>query len=174
MKTEKLLLYHGTPDKVVHPRYGSGDEKHDYGKGFYLTDNSDLAKEWAVCRPNETNGWLHKYELDIAELKILDFEPLGVLSWLAELMKHRDAASSKRYRMLAEKFIAKYGIDTRDYDVIKGWKNSFLWEVSEFSIVSSRSLLIQSCMKYLEVLQLSIMLNSTRNIINVMFRPEKR
>ena len=28
-------------------------------------------------------------------------------------MKHRDAADSKRYRMLAAKFIDKYGIDTK-------------------------------------------------------------
>ena len=44
------------------------------------------------------------------------------MTWLAELMKHRDAANSKRYRMLAQKFIAKYGIETDEYDVIKGWR----------------------------------------------------
>ena len=32
----KIILYHGTPDRVVVPKYGGGDEKHDYGKGFYL------------------------------------------------------------------------------------------------------------------------------------------
>ena len=37
-------------------------------------------------------------------------------------MKHRDAADSKRYRMLAKKFIDKYGIPTEDYDVIKGYR----------------------------------------------------
>lgn len=37
-------------------------------------------------------------------------------------MKHRDAADSKRYRMLAAKCIDKYGIDTDNYDVIKGWR----------------------------------------------------
>jgi hypothetical protein len=37
-------------------------------------------------------------------------------------MKHREAADSKRYRMLAQKFIAKYGIETEGYDVIKGWR----------------------------------------------------
>lgn len=44
------------------------------------------------------------------------------MTWLAELMKHRDAANSKRYRVLAQKFIAKYGIETEEYDVIKGWR----------------------------------------------------
>ena len=76
---EKLILFHGTPDKVVVPTYGRGEEKHDFGRGFYLTGSLDLAKEWAVCRPNETNGWVHKYELDTSDLKILDFQNMGFL-----------------------------------------------------------------------------------------------
>lgn len=131
---EKIILYHGTPDKEVTPTYGQGKEKHDYGRGFYLTDNVDLAKEWAVCRPNETNGWVHKYELDCNELKILDFQQMDILNWLAELMKHRDAADSKRYRMLAAKFIDQYGIDTSECDVIKGWRAnaSYFYIAKEF------------------------------------------
>lgn len=129
-----ITLYHGTPDKTVTPIFGGGEDKHDYGRGFYLTESINLAKEWAVCRPDEINGWVHKYELDCSELKILDFQELNVLTWLAELMKHRDAADSKRYRMLAAKFIAKYGIDTSEYDVIKGWRAdaSYFYIAREF------------------------------------------
>ena len=49
-------------------------------------------------------------------------------------MKHRDAADSKRYRMLAKKFIAKYGVDTDKYDVIKGWRAnaSYFYIAKEF------------------------------------------
>lgn len=131
---EKILLFHGTPDKIVAPAFGLGNDKHDYGRGFYLTENSELAKEWAVCRPNDNNGWLHKYELDTEGLKILDFQERNVLCWLAELMKHRDAADSKRYRMLAQKFIEKYGIDTDEYDVIRGWRAnaSYFYIAKEF------------------------------------------
>lgn len=156
----KIILYHGTSDKIVQPAYGRGDEKHDYGKGFYLTESSALAKEWAVCRPNEANGWLHKYELETDELRILDFEQHNVLAWLAELMKHRDAADSKRYRMLADKFIAKYGLDTSSYDVIKGWRAnaSYFYIAKEFvrdnvdidileELLSLGGLGIQYCMK---------------------------
>ncbi len=131
---EKLTLFHGTSDKNVIPTYGLGEEKHDYGMGFYLTANIELAKEWAVCKPDVTNGWVHQYELETDELKILDFQGESVLSWLAELMKHRDASDSKRYRMLAEKFIDKYGIDTSGYDVIKGWRAnaSYFYIAKEF------------------------------------------
>ena len=130
----KIILYHGTQNKIVTPVFGGGNDKHDYGRGFYLTEVLNLAKEWAVCVPNSENGWVHKYELDCTGLKILDFQKKDVLNWLAELMKHRDAADSKRYRMLAAKFIDKYGIDTSDYDVIKGWRAdaSYFYSAKEF------------------------------------------
>lgn len=118
----KMILYHGSPNEMIHPIYGLGEDKHDYDRGFYLTANIELAKEWAVCRPDQSNGWVHKYELETDDLRILDFQQLNVLSWLAELMKHREASDSKRYRVLAVKFIDKYGIDTDGYDVIKGWR----------------------------------------------------
>lgn len=118
----KIILYHGSPNKEIKPQFGLGNEKHDYGKGFYLTESIELAREWAVCRPDASNGWIHQYEFETDGLKILDFKKQDVLSWLAELMKHRDAADSKRYRLLSGKFIEKYGIPTDEYDVIKGWR----------------------------------------------------
>ncbi len=130
----KIILYHGSPNKIVVPKYGFGESKYDYGKGFYLTENVELAKEWAVCRPDESNGWVHKFELDTTDLKVLDFQAYNVLSWLAELMKHRDASNSRRYRVLSEKFIDQYGIDTSGYDVIKGWRAnaSYFYIAKEF------------------------------------------
>lgn len=155
-----MILFHGSPNKIVVPTYGMGEEKHDYGQGFYLTESINLAKEWAVCRPNEAIGYVHQYELDMDSLQILDFQEKGVLAWLAELMKHRDAADSKRYRMLAKKFIEKYGIETSGYDVIKGWRAnaSYFYIAKEFvrdnidmdileELLSLGGLGIQYCMK---------------------------
>lgn len=157
---KKIILYHGTPDEAVNPVYGGGQDKHDYGRGFYLTEDIELAKEWAVCRPNQQNGWVHKYELDCTDLKMFDFQEKNVLSWLAELMKHRDAADTKRYRMLAAKFIEKYGIDVNSYDVIKGWRAdaSYFYIAKEFvrdnidieileELLSLGGLGIQYCLK---------------------------
>lgn len=157
---KKIILFHGTADKVIVPTYGLGNEKHDYGKGFYLTENVKLAKEWAVCCPDETNGWVHKFEIDIDGLQILDFQKKNVLSWLAELMKHRDASDSKRYRMLSKKFIDKYGVDTEGYDIIKGWRAdaSYFYIAKEFvrdnidldilpELLSLGGLGIQYCLK---------------------------
>ena len=157
---KKIVLYHGSPDKVIVPQYGFGEEKHDYGRGFYLTEDIELAKEWAVCRPDETNGWVHKYELDTTELKILDLQQHDILAWLAELMKHRKADDSRRYKILSEKFIAKYGLDTTGYDIIKGWRAnaSYFYIAKEFvrdnidmeileELLSLGGLGIQYCLK---------------------------
>ena len=117
-----MILYHGSPEKIVTPTFGLGEERHDYGKGFYLTADLELAKEWAVCRPETESGYVHTFDFDTKDLFIFDYEKESVLCWLSELMKHREAADSKRYRMLASKFIEKFGKDTSSADVIKGWR----------------------------------------------------
>lgn len=105
-----------------------------YRANNYLLDNLDLAKEYSAANPNNTNAYVRKYELDLSDLKVLDFTEYNVLSWLAELMKHRDADDSKRYKVLSKEFIDKYGIDTSGYDVIKGWRAnaSYFYIAKEF------------------------------------------
>lgn len=155
-----IILFHGTPNKIVTPTFGLGEDRHDYGRGFYLTEDYNLAKEWAVCRPDKSHGWVHTYILDMSTLKVLDFQHLDVLVWLAELMKHRAAADSKRYRLLSARFIDKYGIDTSGYDVIKGWRAnaSYFYIAKEFvkdnidieileELLSLGRLEIQYCLK---------------------------
>lgn len=129
-----ISLYHGSPNQDVLPTFGLGNDHHDYGKGFYLTESLQLAKEWAVCRPNAKNGWVHTFSLDLDGLNILDFSDLNTLAWLAELMKHRPADDSRRYRMLAPKFIDRYGTNTTCCDVIKGWRAnaSYFYIAKEF------------------------------------------
>ena len=116
------MLYHGSPNRIVTPQFGLGEDRHDYGKGFYLTQQLELAKEWAVCRPETPSGYVHTFALDADGLTVVDFEALGMLHWLAELMKHRAADTSKRYRLLSQKFIARYGVPTDSADIIKGWR----------------------------------------------------
>lgn len=119
---DNIILYHGSTKEKIVPTYGLGEDRHGYGKGFYLTEDIQLAKEWSVSNPMQNQGWVHKYSLDISDLSIYDFSKGNILSWLAELMKHRNASDSKRYHMLSQKFIAQYGIDVDTYDVIKGWR----------------------------------------------------
>ncbi len=117
---EIITLYHGSPNPTLLPTFGKGEEKHDYGKGLYLTPDIELAREWAVC--NETDGYLYRVDLDLCGLSVLDYDDCDPLSWIAELMSHRDADNSVRYRRFAPRFIEKHKTDISSYDVIKGWR----------------------------------------------------
>ena len=119
---ETIRLFHGSPEKDFTPTFGLGRDQHDYGRGFYLTEFPDLAREWAVAASPCADGWLHAYDLRLDGLRILDFTALGSLPWLAELMKHRNADESRYYRENSVKFIAKYGVDLDGYDVVRGWR----------------------------------------------------
>lgn len=57
---ETLTLYHGSPNREITPTFGLGESRHDYGRGFYLTEDPELAREWAVCRPDQTIGWVYR------------------------------------------------------------------------------------------------------------------
>ena len=84
-----MILYHGSPEIVRKPEYGKGKPYNDYGRGFYCTENLDLAREWA-CGEN-TDGFVNRYEIDPAELEILRLSSgdYTILHWLALLMKSR-------------------------------------------------------------------------------------
>ncbi len=128
-----MLLYHGSQDDVVEPRLGLGSAHHDFGAGFYLTDDSVLAEEWSVSKPKSRNGWVHAFDLDTDGLNVFDFRTESVFAWVAELMKHRDADESAAYRRRAPEFISRYGVDTADCDVVIGWRA----DASYFYIVKS-------------------------------------
>ena len=89
-----LILYHGSPEIVRKPEYGKGKPYNDYGRGFYCTENLDLAREWA-CGEN-TDGFVNRYEIDPGKLRILNLssENYTILHWLALLMKYRHARIS--------------------------------------------------------------------------------
>lgn len=117
-----MKLFHGSPEEFFVPRFGLGNDEHDYGRGFYTTAVSELAREWAVGMQSTEDGWLHAYDVELDGLRIFDFTETGVLSWIAELMKHRPADDSPVYRRDVAKFIARYGVDISGYDIVRGWR----------------------------------------------------
>ena len=117
-----MILYHGSPVENFTPTFGLGSDDHDYGRGFYTTAVKELAKEWAVGQRTAHDGWVHVYDVDVFGLKVFDFSTVGVLPWIAELMKHRVADDTPSYRRDSVRFIEKYGVDLSEYDMVKGWR----------------------------------------------------
>ena len=44
---KNIKLYHGSDVIVGQPEYGKGKLNNDYGRGFYCTEDINLAREWA-------------------------------------------------------------------------------------------------------------------------------
>ncbi|MCC8140362.1 MAG: DUF3990 domain-containing protein, partial [Lachnospiraceae bacterium] len=57
-----LTLYHGSENIVRTPQYGKGSRNNDYGRGFYCTEEIELAKEWACSR--DADGYANIYQLE--------------------------------------------------------------------------------------------------------------
>lgn len=119
----KKILFHGSEFIIERPMYGKGARTNDYGRGFYCTENEELAKEWA-CAKN-TNGFVNRYELNMTGLSILNLNSgeYHILHWLALLAEHRTYWQRGSIAEEAKKYICDHFlIDTSKYDMIVGYR----------------------------------------------------
>lgn len=118
-----MILYHGSEKIVDIPIFGKGNKNNDYGRGFYCTENEELAKEWACS--NNNDGFANKYEFDMEGLNILylNSAKYNLLNWLAVLTKNRTYWENSTVSETAKKYLAEFFmIDTSPYDVIVGYR----------------------------------------------------
>ena len=119
----KIEILHGTDHIIEFPDIDKGNEKNDYGKGFYCTRIPEMAKEWA-CKQN-TDGFSNRYELDLTDLRILDLTDgkHTVLNWIAILLEHRTLSLDSEIAIDAKDYIIEhFSIDTSEYDIIIGYR----------------------------------------------------
>ena len=88
--SNRCILYHGSEFQIQTPVFGGVKVHNDYGQGFYCTENTEMAKEWA-CKGKEPPAFSNAYELDLTDLTVLDLSkaPYTVLDWIAVLLKNR-------------------------------------------------------------------------------------
>ncbi|MGN0263138.1 MAG: DUF3990 domain-containing protein [Oliverpabstia sp.] len=119
----KLVLYHGSPEIIEKPIYGKGKAYNDYGKGFYCTENLELAKEWACTEG--VDGYANQYEIETDNLRILNLsaDEYTILHWLALLMTYRKLRlSTPVMKRGAEWLKEHFLVDIDDYDAIIGYR----------------------------------------------------
>ena len=123
MNNMKKTLYHGSYEIVQKPRYGLGKENNDYGQGFYLTENIDIAREWAV--EDGRNGFVSRYEIETDDMNILYLNAgeFSILHWLALLIDNRKPSLSSPVMAEARDWLTdKYLIDLGYYDAVIGYR----------------------------------------------------
>ena len=119
----KKTLYHGSQNIITIPQYGKGARNNDYGKGFYCTEEIELAREWACAK--QTNGYVNCYELELSELNILNLNSseYNILNWLALLADNRTYWQRGSIAEEAKKYITEHFlIDITPYDIIVGYR----------------------------------------------------
>ena len=117
------ILYHGSENIIEKPEFGKGARNNDYGKGFYCTENIELAKEWACAKQN--NGYANIYEFDMAGLKVLNLNSpeYNILNWLAILADNRTYWQNGSIAEQAKKYIKDNFLpNISGYDVIIGYR----------------------------------------------------
>ena len=118
-----IPLYHGNDHILPEPLYGFGKKDNDYGSGFYTTSLIEKAEDWAVSYGTNT-AIVNKYELNLDEMKILNLDDYGILSWIAEIIYNRGTRGEDA-AILGEQIIKKYKIDTEgenEPDIIIGYR----------------------------------------------------
>lgn len=118
-----MLIYHGSDHIIEKPEYGKGELRNDYGRGFYCTENVELAKEWAVSTGK--NGFVNTYNLDNSDLIVLDLNSndYDILTWLAILVHHRTYWQRHSIAEEAKDYLEKnFYIDVNEYDIIRGYR----------------------------------------------------
>ena len=119
----RKIIFHGSDHVIEKPVYGEGSLNNDYGRGFYCTENIELAKEWACGKGH--NGYANKYELDMDGLRVinLNLEGHSILNWLAVLTKYRTYWQNSSVSAEAKDYLQKnFYIDLSDYDVVIGYR----------------------------------------------------
>ncbi len=140
-----ITLYHGSKDIITTPDYNFNNPNNDFGRGFYCTEDLDLAKEWAVEADHDGNA--NKYFLELDGLKILDLldSKYSVLHWITLLAAYRkrennesedknisrkdmmpdrefDEATKKTIKDNREWLMANCLLPIDDFDIIKGFR----------------------------------------------------
>lgn len=118
-----ITLYHGSQNIITSPSLPAGKETNDYGKGFYCTQDLQLAREWA-CKKN-TDGWANQYTLDTTGLSILDLQSAqyNILHWITILLEHRTFVFSSDISSRSADFLTRhFHLPLENYDIVTGWR----------------------------------------------------
>lgn len=119
----KRILYHGSNVIVSNPEYGKGARNNDYGRGFYCTEQIELAREWACAK--QVNGYVNKYEMNMENLQIMNLNDpeYNILNWLALLADNRTYWENGSISEEAKRYIREHFLpDIAGYDVIIGYR----------------------------------------------------
>ena len=119
-----MKLYYGADKLVKEPKYNYGNPSNDYGLGFYLTPDKEIAKLWASKNPS--GGYLITYEVELGKLDVMRLEDSSeesVLVWISMLVSHRFSREEREKSKDTIKWLENnYAFQAEEHDVIIGYR----------------------------------------------------
>ena len=119
-----MKIYHGSAVEVPKPLLVKGKPNNDYGRGFYCTEDIEMAREWA-CKDKEPPGFANAYELSTEGLKILNLSSpdYTVLNWMAVLLANRTFDLDTDIAIEVRDYLmANFMPPIQDSDVVIGYR----------------------------------------------------
>ena len=120
----KRRIYPGSSMEIPKPLLSKGKTNNDYGRGFYCTEDVEMAREWA-CRGNMPPGFVNTYDLDMEGLAVLDLsaKECSVLNWMAVLLANRTFDLDTDIALeVREYIVTNFMPPIKDADVVVGYR----------------------------------------------------
>ena len=119
-----MKIYHGSSMEIPKPLLSKGKPNNDYGRGFYCTEDVEMAREWA-CKGKEPPGFANAYELFADDLSVLNLSApeYTILNWIAVLLANRTFALDSDIALeVRDYLIANFTPPVLESDVVIGYR----------------------------------------------------
>lgn len=118
-----MKYFYGADHLLAKPEFNKGNPSNDYGLGFYLTPDKEMARLWAS---KFEHGYLIEFDVDVSKLKIMQLATINdedILKWLSILITHRFSKEEREENKINIQWLIKnYPFTLGDYDVVIGYR----------------------------------------------------
>lgn len=118
---KEIVLFHGSENVIKNPGFKFNNSNNDFGKGFYCTNDRNLACEWACS--SDTDGYVNEYKLNLEGLSVLSLSDrkYNIFNWLYVLLNNRKFKLRNDVAKHAKEYVIdNFAVDYMNYDVIIG------------------------------------------------------
>lgn len=174
---ENMIFYYGADKEIFEPKYNTGNPSNDYGLGFYLTPDKEMAILWASKFPQ--GGYVIKYEVDVDKLNICHLNTISdenVLLWISVLIAHRFSKDERREHAKNIEWLENnYHLDLDKYDAIVGYRaDDSYFDYSRDFVANDLSLQILKEAMMLGKLGIQFVLKSKKAFSHIRFLESER
>lgn len=117
----KIVVYHGSSTEVKEPSLKYGRYDADFGVGFYVTQDYEMAEKWAAIKKTSV---INAYELDLDNLNGIEFELDK--SWLDFIVQNRSGSKRINVDITDVDYIIGATADDKLFSVIEQYEDNLI------------------------------------------------